>query len=260
MTEAIERNGIYGANILFWTEDQWRLVELGRFKWAVVRTDTDPSVAKRCRDLGIKVIMQMPDRFNQGDWPQPAFYAEVCHKALKPFENYSALAVLDNEPNRIDSHASPWFAEEFCRWYRAMVAEFRYQDSSGPWELIHPAMAHTPLLGADYWLEVNRENIRESRGIGVHSYWYTREQLDAPYWGGSWRQVREMYPGQDIYILEYGQLSTTGAVRTIAENEQVFVRGLEDPVQCACRFILGGTQEWRSQWLSESEARALAGV
>ncbi|MCL5026633.1 MAG: hypothetical protein M1531_09105 [Chloroflexi bacterium] len=260
MSDAIERSGIYGANDIGWPDRLWNLVELGTFRWMVVRADSGPSIAARARAMELKVIVQMPDHFNRGSWDAPGDHAQKCHLALKPFEPFSGLAVLDNEPNLVARKGSRWYAEEFCRWYRAVVAEFRYQDSASPWELIFPGMAMTPLLDIDYWMEVNRENIQESRGIGVHCYWYNRSQLDEPYWGGSWRQVASMYPDRELYILEYGELPPGSLGSGMAQNQADFVADLTDPVVCACKFILGGTKEWQHFFLDEAQAKALAAI
>jgi len=260
VSEARERSGIYGANVASWSSTQWGLLDTGRFSWVVIRTDCSPEMALLARQRGLKVVMQFPDRFNQHRGDSPAGYAVECHERLKPFAEYSSLAVLDNEPNLIDPKGHWWYADQFCRWYRAVVAEFRYQDPSVPWQIVFPAMASAPQLGFDRWLEVNEENIRESAGVGSHCYWYTREQLTEPYWGGSWRQVAKVYPWQRIFVLEYGVLPPGPEEIEKAQLQADFVRSLEEPVVMAAKFILGGTKEWEPHWLTERQAKALAEV
>jgi len=253
----IEKSGIYGSNVGLWSERDKELFKLGRFKWAVVRTDTNAIMADFATSLGATVIMQFPDQFNTGHWPPPGDYARFCYDTLTHFSQFSHIAVLDNEPNLHHSKSGRWFAEEFCRWYRAVVACFRYLDPGSHWKLLFPGLVpmpwHNPLL----WHDINRENIEESDGVAWHVYWQFQHQFRHLDFGESYKALSDWVIDRGIYITEYGVspgfLDEDYKVAMYPE----FIRSLPYWIRCACLFILGGTDHWRDWWLTERIARAL---
>jgi len=222
-----------------------------------VRTDTNISMADFATSLGATVIMQFPDQFNTGHWPPPGDYAKFCYDTLIHFSQFSNIAVLDNEPNLHYTKSGRWYAEQFCRWYRAVVACFRYLDPGSHWKLLFPGLCPLPWHNWGLWYEINEENIVESDGIAWHTYWQTLEQFDSTAFGENYLPIPEYMKEKGLYITEYGV-----APGVLDEEDRIslypeFITRLPDYVHCACVFILGGTEHWRDWWITERIALAL---
>jgi len=253
----IEKSGVYGSNVGIWSDRDKKLFKLGRFRWAVVRTDTDVRMADFAKTLGATVIMQFPDEFNTGRWPDPGDYARHCYEVLSRFTRFSNIVTLDNEPNVHPTKCGRWYAEEFCRWYRAVVACFRYLDPASHWKLLFPGLCPLPWHNVGLWYEINEENIVESDGIAWHAYWQTLPQFDSTTYGENYLPVPEYFKAKGLYITEYGV-----APGVLDEEDKIslypeFIKRLPDYVHCACVFILGGTHHWRDWWITERIALAL---
>jgi len=253
----IEKSGIYGSNVGIWSEQDKRLFKLGKFKWAVVRTDCAPTMADFCQSLGAIVIMQFPDEFNTERWPDPGEYAKHCYEVLSHFTQFSNIAILDNEPNVYHTRSGLWYAEEFCRWYRAVLACFRYLDPASYWKLLFPGLCPLPSHNPELWLEINKENVLESDGVAWHTYWQTKAQFEALEYGRNYEFLPGWVQEKGIYIVEYGASSLFLGGEDKIWMYPEFVRRLPDYIKCACLFILGGTDHWRDWWITERIARAL---
>lgn len=252
-----EISGIYGANIPQWSEDHWYLVGLGSFKWAVVRTDCNPDVAKTLYELGIEVILQMPDGFNQNPYQSPAAWARRCWCDAQKFKEFSDIICLDNEPNLCQVEHSPWYAEQFCRWYRAVLALWRFEDPGGRWKVLFPALSPTQHLHPEMWFNISEENVHESDALAAHSYWPGSILPGSPYQDEFHCMMHNLAPDKDIYILEYGSPSTICGDEAKAQSYNRFLKSLPDYVKCACAFILGGTPEWSDWFITEKIAQML---
>lgn len=250
-------SGIYGANIPQWSEDHWYLVGVGGFKWAVVRTDCDPDVAKTLHEGGIEVILQMYDGFNQAYHRNPAAWVERCRDHAKAFKDFSHIICLDNEPNLCQQNSTPWYAEQFCRWYRAVLALWRFNDPEGRWTVLFPALSPMEHLLPKKWLEINEENIRESDALASHSYWPGTILPRNVYRDLFHEELHGMAPLKDIYILEYGSPDTEFGDEAKVRGYNQFLKSLPNYVKCACAFILGGTPEWSNWFITEKIAQML---
>lgn len=250
-------NGIYMPNQNFISAEAQSRFEQAKFQWAVVRTDSDPALARWCRDHGARVIMQLPDHFNRYPPQDPYRYAFDCLKALAPYEPFSQIACLDNEPNLGSSTGSWWFAGEFTRWIRGVHANFRWLDKKCYWELAFPAICHPwDYLGREF-LSVGMENLRECEWVGVHVYWAGHDDYVADRAAITLQPYQELVPQAKLLVLEYGD----GDPRTPDEREaldnQSFILHLPAQVHGACKFILAGTDEWGQFFLTDLQARLL---
>jgi len=251
------KSGVYGANITHWQNSHWELLDQGRFTWAIVRSDCDPDIARACHQRDIQVIVQFPDRFNAGDIPHPEEYAEDCILKLHEFAEHSSIAILDNEPNLSAERCSRWWAEEYTRWYRALVACFRYHDRECHWKLVMPAMTGTARYNPLDWIRINRENFDESDSISAHCYWQTPTQMTFRNYGGYHRLLHQYYPVKRIFITEYGNSNPEASPTDRASQYPAYLVTLPDYVTAAFVFILGGTPEWSLFHLTPEIARAL---
>jgi len=256
----IEKSGIYGSNVGIWSDRDKKLFKLGRFKWAVVRTDTSETMADFCRSLGATVIMQFPDVFNTGRWPDPGDYARHCIEVLSRFVRFSDIVALDNEPNVHPAKCGRWYAEEFCRWYRAVVACFRYHDPGSYWKLLFPPLCPLPWHNPGLWWEINYENVIESDGVALHTYWQTYSQFDDLNFGENYRTLPGYIQEKGVYILEYGSAPNDLDEEDRIEMYPQFIKRLPNYIKCACAFILGGTHHWRDWWITGRIALALRGL
>lgn len=253
-------SGIYGANVPSWPERLWRLVGIGEFNWAVVRTDCNPTVARRLRDAGIEVILQLPDGFNRDPHQNPAAWVERCRHAAIEFGEFSHIICLDNEPNLCQGGSGSWYAEQFCRWYRAVLALWRFHDPGGKWTVLFPALSPGTQLHPKLWLDINVENVRESDALASHSYWPGSIPPGVSNLDIFHVVIHDLAPNKDIYILEYGSPSTVVSDEAKAEGYVQFLRRLPPYVKSACMFILGGTPEWHDWFLTDTIARRLGAI
>jgi len=260
METRLAKSGIYGANIPWWDDSLFELVGEGRFKWAVVRTDTSPVMAQRLFYQGLDVVMQFPDTFNRWALPSPGEAARAMLNTLRPFTPFSKIVCLDNEPNLEIDRSSNWYAEEFTRWYRALVAAFRYYDRLCHWQPVFPAIIGHPQRNYDYWLGVNKENILESEYVAVHCYWDRAWHMTEYEHGGLYLRYHGWYPEKKLLILEYNSCKPDVTEAELCQQLPQYLVGLPDYVLCACYFILGGTPEWNKFWLTPAVAKALGGV
>jgi hypothetical protein len=249
-----EVNGIYGANIPEWDDALYEKVKLGRFRWAIVRLDTKPEVAKRLHEMGLRVIVQAEDVFNNRD-TAPWVLAQELWDRAKPFHDWSEWIILDNEPNLNCQRNSWWWAGQWTRWYRSVMSDFRYLDSwTGWWRIIHPALCQGEGSNWEQWLEISRENWQDADAVSAHSYWQTDDTYDSPKFGRSWKAIRDAYPYKELFITEYAP-----DIIWLSPQERArrMVRFLSDTAlyaRACFYFILGGTGDWRRYHLSRETA------
>lgn len=251
------KSGIYLPNDSQLRSGHFDLLRAGQFKWAVARFGFAQGQLEEQTEQGLTIIMQAPDHFSDAPFSDPWAYAAWCYQQLMSYEGISTIAVLDNEPNLDVCRSSLWHAEQFCRWYRAVVAHFRYLDPGSHWRLPFPALVAHPLSNWSAWLAINEENIDESDGLAWHSYWQTPDQMFSPDWAWGFEEASKEFGGPDVYITEYSNSApdTPGVVQ--GEQYQQFLKQLPDYVQMAAKFILGGTEVWRSFWLTPEIAQAI---
>ena len=255
----MNQSGVYGANIPVWTDDLWRLVDLGGFQWMVVRSDVGPGEARLASERGIEVLLQFPDHFNKHPWSHPGQYAVEAFRKAQAFKPFARYIILDNEPNLYPERAGQWYAEQFTRWFRAVVAVFRFFDHESYWRILFPGLCFLPDRNPELWLRINAENLRETWGVCSHDIWQSWGQLYDPHFGKAHDLVWSIYPPARVFITEYAN-----SLPGLSENDKAtqychFLSTLPRNVQCACLFILGGTEDWRDFWLTEGVARVLRG-
>lgn len=253
----IPKSGIYGANVPSWAESHFELVKKGKFQWAVIRSDSLPSNAAKLRQLDIEIVMQFPDTFDCGSFPPPGDLGREMVNALRPFAAFSRIVCLDNEPNWAIARSSNWYAEEFTRWYRALAASFRYWDRACHWQLVFPALIGHPERNFEYWLHISKENIVESEYTAVHCYWATDIDMFRKLHGRLYQSYHEAYPTKRLMILEYNSCKPGVTEDELCHQLPEYLRSLPDYVQCACYFILGGTEEWQKFFLTPRVAETL---
>lgn len=256
----ISKSGIYCPNTKTWQDSERRNIEQGGFTWAVCRTDTSLSEALWLHEHKMTIIMQLPDYFGNNYWSDPGIRAKQILRSLDKFKGVSMCVALDNEPNLAHDGCRNWFAEQFCRWYRALVACFRFYSPGSHWKIIFPGICMAPQRNWQYWIKINSENISESYGLGIHSYWQTESQLN--------EQIQLLRSGlnfanlplSNLFVLEYSN-SFPEADEQVKINQYThFIRSLPHAVRCAAMFIGGGTDQWHNFWLTPRLARALSEV
>jgi hypothetical protein len=256
----MDKNGIYMPNRPWAKLEEWEKFRRAKFKWAVVRTDSSPDMAKLCVEQGAKVIVQLPDHWNRDPFSNPFSWAQECIHAVSGFERYSEIVVLDNEPNLGLSTGTQWHAEEFTRWYRVVAAAFRYLDKACHWKLCFPAICHPHDDLGQYWLRTNVENIQESEYVGIHSYWHNTADFEQTYGMREVKAYNICPEGLEYLVLEYGtpDRATSGQRRGVQDTW--FLRELPCNALAGCKFILGGTNQWSDFFLSNEEAEALGAM
>lgn len=254
------KSGIYCPNTNRWTDEEKHLITLGNFTWAVCRTDCSVSDVTWLKHQGIEIIMQLPDFFADHCHFDPGTRALLVYRELRPFTPLSHYAVLDNEPNLHQDRCRDWFAEQFCRWYRSVVATFRFYDPGSMWKLIFPGLCLSEERNWRYWLQINQENIRESYAVGMHPYWQgSRQMVDRLQLLGS-PKLSYLTLGRSLFCLEYGNsLPGCGETEKITQYT-TFINALPEIVTCANLFIAGGTEDWRHFWLTPNIATALSEI
>lgn len=253
-------NGIYGPNIPDWSEDCFERIKLGGFKWAIVRLDSSPSIAERLFRMGLQVIVQAPDIFNNRD-TIPWEMAEELWKQSIPFHPWAGWICLDNEPNLNCERNNWWWAGQFTRWYRSVQSDFRYLDSwTGYFKIIHPALCQG--LGSNWqeWLRTGKENWGGADAISAHSYWQTEETYGSPDFGSSWKAIHAAFPSKPFFITEYAPDMIWLTPRERAIRMQRFLMDTETHAQASFYFILDGTPEWQRYFLSREAAIELGAM
>jgi len=247
-------NGIYGANIADWPEELYEKVKLGGFKWAIVRLDTQPQVAERLYRMGLKLIIQAEDVFNQRD-VAPWIIAQELWERAKPFHPWAEWICLDNEPNLNCTRNNWWWAGQWTRWYRSLQSDFRYLDSwTGWWKILHPALCQADGSNWSEWFATGRENWIDADGISAHSYWQTDDTYDSIRFGQSWRAIAAEFPHKKLFITEYAPDMIWLTPQERARRMAKFIIETVGFAEAGFYFILGGTTEWKRYWLSRETA------
>lgn len=253
-------NGIYGPNLPDWPEDCFERIKLGRFKWAIVRLDTDPAIAERLQRMGLTVIVQAPDTFNREN-DRPWKLAEELWERALPFHKWASWICLDNEPNLNCERNNWWWAGQFTRWYRSLQSDFRYWDSwTGYWRIIHPALCQAKGSNWENWLQTGIENWRDADAISAHSYWQTDDTYLSPDFGSSWKAIHAAFPNKPLFITEYAPDMIWLTPRERAIRMQRYLMDTEGHAQASCYFILDGTPEWKRYFLSRDAAIELGAM
>lgn len=255
-----DRNGIYMPNLDYIPSKAQARFDTAKFQWAVVRSDSAPSIAQWCTRRGARVIMQLPDHFNHYPPMDPFHYARICLRALQPFEPFSIQVCLDNEPNLAAIHGGRWFAEEWTRWIRAVHANFRWLDKACHWQLVYPAICHPHTNLGQYWIETSIEPMRKCDYVGVHVYWPGHDDYQD---GLAIRQIQAYLgrlDGSNILVLEYGDGDFLTPDATEADDYTDFVSTAPDQVKACCKFILSGTTEWEDFFLTDLQAERLGAI
>jgi hypothetical protein len=253
----VNRNGIYWANKTTIGDDDWARYRKGQFDWALVRVDTGLEFAKRLVLDGVEVVVQAVDCFNQNPFTDPAAYAFYLMQTLYPFMEVSQIAVLDNEPNLSGERGSSWWAEHFTRWFRTVMAAFRYYDAACHWQLCFPGICHPWTPNGRYWLEVGRENVDESEIAGIHTYWWGMEGFYVSHGQREIEVYLELFPDKRLLVLEYGDSHPSTTPEDKAIQDVIFTQACPEQVAGAFKFLLTGTEEWGRYFLTNEEAEAL---
>lgn len=251
------RNGIYMPNAQAIPADAIRRYHQAKFTWAVVRTDSHPDIARFASQRGARVIMQAPDCYNRYPPPSPWRHAQNILEALMPYIPYSDIVCLDNEPNLGAVTGTQWHAEQFTRWYRALVATFRFIDTHCRWRLAMPAICHPFTADARAFLTVGKENFLESEFISVHVYWNGHGHFVAGAPQETIQPYLDLYPAYPLLITEYGDADPTTPDHQEAQDYYNFVLLQPDRVLASCKFILHGTQDWQHFYLTDMQAQKL---
>lgn len=253
----MEKNGIYMPNTPNCPGDAWSKFQKARFQWALVRADVGLEYAKKLCLGGLEVVVQMPDLFNNYPFYDPGIYAMKCARVLEPFASYSNIAVLDNEPNLSGERGTSWWAEQFTRWFRTVMAAFRYYDTACHWQLCFPGLCHPWTPDGSYWLQVGEENVLESEWVGIHSYWWSDAEFQASAGQREVKVYTGMFPQAKFLVLEYGDSSPDTSPARLARQDVSFLKTLPHQVHAGCKFILHGTKDWSRYFLTDEEAEAL---
>ena len=252
-----EHHGIYVSNRAQLTEEEYQLVRDGRFRKAIVRLDTSVDVAARLEDMGLEIFIQATDMFNRST-SDPALYARTIWDRLQVFQPFARWITLDNEPNLFPEKAGQWWAEQYTRWFRAVMAAFRYYDGyTCHWKLIHPAFCQQPGRYSKQWIKTCRENILESEAMSAHCYWTEGVGIKSPLGGYSYEAYRKLYPNHPLYITEYNPNVIWFSDEQRAAQAVEYLDSVQRVAEGAFWFILGGTQTWKRFWLSSRVSHLL---
>ena len=259
MTSPTSRNGIYGPNTPHWSTQDWERIARGGFRRLLVRTDVSPRMAEAARAKGLSLVHQFPDRWALGPGLIPSgtlvVSGELANERWAPGEPW----VLDNEPNLL-SRLSRWHAEQWVRYYRALWAYWQWVFPAQEHRLIHPALSPNVIESLELW-----ENVIDFRAewvwpLGVHCYWQDeaglKRELDRL---ALYADVASI-TGGEIYVLEYANTNPTATEEDKAAQYVRFLTEVPDVVVACYLFILGGTEDWKAFWPSDTILDALAGL
>jgi len=251
------QHGIYGANVPWWDEHHFGLIERGGFTSVIVRTDTSPDVARRLYDAGYRVIIQTLEDFAGNCWANPWACALKYFNRASPFAPFSNTLIIENEPNIQVGRDTWWYAQQFTRYIRAVWAFFKWLDPASHWKLVSPAIA--PRISPDSfdWYRTAFEVFNFFDYIGVHCYWQDDWQRENLRWGKQYEFLHELFPAKKIIISEYGNSLPEASWEKRADDYVKFLSNLPEYVDCAFLFILGGTQDWNIFHLNEGIADKL---
>jgi len=257
---SFDHHGAYGSNTWLWdTTDYWKL-DVAKFKWAVVRLDTTPEVCQALASRGVKIILQAPDIFNKG-MVDPGIYARNVWEKAWLRARWARYIVLDNEPNLYIDRASRWWAEQYTRWYRAVMATFRYYDSyTCHFRIIHPAFVSHEAHNFETWLAITQENQIESDAVSAHCYWEQHDLMTDLEFGGSWLRVKGQYPHKPLFITEFCPAIPGLSPQEKAQEIGLYLNFTTEDVVAVCYFILGGTKDWEKYHLSAEEAKEIGRI
>jgi len=246
------KHGVYGANVPWWDERHFGLIERGGFTSVIVRTDTSPDVARRLYDAGYRVIVQTIEDFAGNCWANPYDCALKYFHRAAPFASYSNMLVIENEPNLFLGRHTRWFAEQFTRYIRAVWSIFKWLDPGSHWKLISPAMAVPLDRDPHIWYSIARDTLELFNYIGCHCYWQAAWQRDSNDWGRQYLMLHDLFPNKEIIITEYGNSNPAASWEKRASDYIAFLEKLPDYVESAHVFILGGAEDWNMFHLNEA--------
>lgn len=236
--------GLYGPNKPKWSEEAYQAIIDSRVSWVVWRLDADPEAPQILASKGINVICQDIDGWSADPFAAPALEAaqafnEVCERCPPgtPF-------VFENEPNLDPKRAGIWHAEQWARFARAYMAQWRWLDPAGQFPLILPALAVGPDRNGRLWHRTNWENLRECDGIGLHAYWQQPDQVMQPDFGQPWALLDHAFSARESYVLEYANTHPGLTHADTRDQYNLFLHSLPLTVKCACLFGVDLTDEW----------------
>lgn len=247
-----EKLGIYAPNTQDWSQRALNILEDDTFSWVVLREDQSKAKAEWLHHLGKRIILQATDHFNGDPHQAPGRIARELWALAQGFREYAAKIVLDNEPNYQPQGQDRWFAEQYARYYRALVAYWQWLDDGSRWELVSPAFVWSPFHNPLYWQQVLATTIY-APNMGAHSYWQTLSQRQSPDWALPWRKATRPYRNSDVFVLEMGCTNPMLTPVQRAQEEITFIRENVAEVVMLTRFILEGTSEWQFHFLTDDQ-------
>lgn len=205
------RVGVHGRNDLFWTEQDFQLVQEAKIETVKMMSFTDLSVFERLRNENpdLEFIVRLhDDRIKAGFHPSPPEFASKFITRMKELWPFATKFEVHNEPNhpaRYEGWGQERFdARDFNDWFMEV---YDWLKQAHPWaDLGFPGLAvpHRDLE----WLDICAPAIEKADFLCAHCYWQTPpDQLDNylnSMWGMRFKAYHEKFPDKAIHITEFG--------------------------------------------------------
>lgn len=250
--------GIYGPNRPQWDDADYDAIAAAGVRHVLARSDCDREVFEELVGLGVEVYVQVTDYFARFSWLPPGARADELYFSIRQKLPHGGYVILDNEPDLGHGHQAQWYAEQWCRWYRALYNEFRFWDHEGRYRLIMPGLT-APLDEARLaWWMVGAENVAGHTGVGIHVYWGEHQLADFEEQREMTFTLREMAGRLPLYCLEFGSPASAGDWERRVREYAYFGRFFTPTVAVGFPFILNPTPDWSPYAISGKQLVELA--